>query len=112
LLTASQFLHTWLFSRNNWGQAIIGSFAAGLVLAETDKRHDLEAQLLPVTDFLPLFFITVGAELIWLCWETSRLCSWTALTLTAILGRLVCGYAAFGTKANKLADWSGYGSSG
>jgi len=34
----------------------------GLVLAETDKRHDLEAQLLPVTDFfLPIFFITVGA---------------------------------------------------
>lgn len=104
------FAFTLAFLAEQLGSAtIIGSFAAGLVLAETDKRHDLEAQLLPVTDFfLPIFFITVGAGVnLALLGNQQALFLDTALTLTAILGKLVCGYAAFGTKANKLAIGAG-----
>jgi Kef-type K+ transport system membrane component KefB len=44
-------------------EAILGAFAAGLVLAETDKRRELEEQVLPVADMLvPIFFVTVGAK--------------------------------------------------
>ena len=111
LLTASLvFAFSLAFLAEQLGSAtIMGAFAAGLVLAETDKRHDLEAQLLPVTDFfLPIFFITVGAGVnLALLGNQRALFLATALTLTAILGKLVCGYAAFGTKANKLAIGAG-----
>ncbi|MDY6782801.1 MAG: cation:proton antiporter [Cyanobacteriota bacterium] len=44
-------------------EAILGAFAAGLILAETDKRRELEEQVIPVADiFVPLFFVSVGAK--------------------------------------------------
>ncbi len=44
-------------------EAILGSFAAGLILAETEKRKDLEEQIIPVADiFVPIFFVCVGAK--------------------------------------------------
>ncbi len=44
-------------------EAILGSFAAGLVLAETEKRKELEEQIIPVADiFVPIFFVCVGAK--------------------------------------------------
>lgn len=44
-------------------EAILGSFAAGLVLAETDKREELERKIKPVADtFVPVFFVSVGAS--------------------------------------------------
>ncbi|MBD2576593.1 cation:proton antiporter [Oscillatoria sp. FACHB-1406] len=44
-------------------EAILGAFAAGLILAETDKRRELEEQVVPVADiFVPLFFVCVGAK--------------------------------------------------
>ncbi len=111
LLTASLvFAFALAFLAEQLGSAaIIGAFAAGLVLAETDRRHDLEAQLRPVTDFfLPIFFITVGAGVnLALLGNQQALFLDTALTLAAILGKLVCGYAAFGTQANKLAIGAG-----
>ncbi len=111
LLTASLvFAFTLAFIAEQLGSAaIIGAFAAGLVLAATDRRHDLEVQLRPVTDFfLPIFFITVGAGInLALLGNQQALFLATALTLTAILGKLVCGYAAFGTQANKLAIGAG-----
>jgi len=111
LLTASLvFAFALAFLAEQLGSAaIIGAFAAGLVLAETDRRHDLEAQLRPVTDFfLPIFFITVGAGVnLALLGNQQALFLATALTLAAILGKLVCGYAAFGTQANKLAIGAG-----
>lgn len=111
LLTASLvFAFALAFIAEQLGSAaIIGAFAAGLVLAETDRRCDLEAQLRPVTDFfLPIFFITVGAGVnLALLGNQQALFLATALTLTAVLSKLVCGYAAFGTRANKLAIGAG-----
>lgn len=111
LLTASLvFAFTLAFLAEQLGSAaIIGAFAAGLVLAETDKRCDLEARVHPVTDFfLPIFFITVGAGVnLALLGNQQALFLATALTLTAVLGKLMCGYATFGTQANKLAIGAG-----
>jgi len=42
--------------------AIVGAFAAGLVLAKTNQVNTIEARLKPVADvFTPIFFIMVGA---------------------------------------------------
>lgn len=44
-------------------EAILGSFAVGLVLGETEKNHDLQKDVAPIADALvPLFFVTVGAK--------------------------------------------------
>lgn len=42
---------------------IVGAFAAGLVLATTDRRHQIEERVKPVADLLvPIFFVTVGMK--------------------------------------------------
>jgi Kef-type K+ transport system membrane component KefB len=44
-------------------EAILGAFAAGLVLAETEKQRELEEKVLPIADMLvPVFFVVVGAR--------------------------------------------------
>jgi Kef-type K+ transport system membrane component KefB len=44
---------------------IIGAFAAGLILAKTERRVHIEEQLKPVADlFVPVFFVTVGMKVI------------------------------------------------
>jgi Kef-type K+ transport system membrane component KefB len=42
---------------------IIGAFAAGLVLAKTERRAHIEEQIQPVTAlFVPIFFVTIGMK--------------------------------------------------
>ena len=42
---------------------IIGAFAAGLVLASTERRQHLKERIRPVADLLvPIFFVTVGMK--------------------------------------------------
>jgi Kef-type K+ transport system membrane component KefB len=111
LLTASlvfAFSLAWIAEQVG-SAAIIGAFAAGLVLADTDKRQDLERQLRPVTDFfLPVFFITVGAGVnLALLANQEALFLALALSATAVLGKLVCGWAAFGIPANKWVIGAG-----
>jgi Kef-type K+ transport system membrane component KefB len=44
-------------------EAILGAFAAGLVLEESDPRKELETLLKPIADiFVPIFFVAVGAK--------------------------------------------------
>lgn len=44
-------------------EAILGAFAAGLVLDESDIRNELDELIKPVADLLvPIFFVTVGAR--------------------------------------------------
>ena len=44
-------------------EAILGAFTAGLVLAETEKRQELEEKVIPIADmFVPIFFVCVGAR--------------------------------------------------
>lgn len=92
-------------------EAILGAFAAGLILAETDKRQELEEQVIPVADILvPIFFVTVGAKT-----DVSvlnplnpdnreGLIIATFLIVVAILGKVVTGLAVFGQPdINRLA---------
>jgi Kef-type K+ transport system membrane component KefB len=80
-------------------EAILGSFAAGLVLAETDKREELERKIKPVADtFVPVFFVSVGAttNLAVLNPFNPQTQAGFAITLflllAAILGKVVTGF--------------------
>jgi Kef-type K+ transport system membrane component KefB len=91
-------------------EAILGAFAAGAVLAETDKGEDLKLQLKPVADvFIPIFFVAVGAKtnlgVLNPAIEANRegLIIASVLVIIAILGKVVAGYAAFGGGINRLA---------
>jgi Kef-type K+ transport system membrane component KefB len=84
-------------------EAILGAFAAGLVLDETDKRKELDEQVKPIADMLvPVFFVTVGAKvdlgvLNPLVPENRQgLIIATFLIVVAILGKVVTGWSVFG----------------
>lgn len=92
-------------------EAILGAFAAGLVLDETDKRKELDQQILPIADILvPIFFVSVGARV-----DLSVLNPTNAdnrqglviaafLIVVAIIGKVVTGWSIFGQeKINRLA---------
>ena len=92
-------------------EAILGAFAAGLVLAETDKRRELEEQVIPVADILvPIFFVTVGAKtdlgVLNPAVPSNRegLILAIFLIVVAILGKVVTGLTVFGQPGiNRLA---------
>ena len=92
-------------------EAILGAFAAGLVLDETDKRKELDQQVIPIADILvPIFFVSVGARV-----DLSVLNPTSAvnrqglviaafLMVVAIIGKLVTGWAIIGKEPiNRLA---------
>jgi Kef-type K+ transport system membrane component KefB len=92
-------------------EAILGAFAAGLVLEETDKRQELQKQVIPIADMLvPIFFVTVGAKtdlgVLNPAIPSNRegLIIATFLILVAILGKVVTGLTVFGQPGiNRLA---------
>ena len=92
-------------------EAILGAFAAGLVLAETDKRQELEEQVIPVADlFVPIFFVCVGARtdlsVLNPAIPSNRegLVIAAFLIVVAIVGKVITGFTIFGQeKLNKLA---------
>jgi Na+:H+ antiporter len=82
---------------------IVGAFAAGLALARTNRRHDIDAAIRPVVDiFAPVFFVYVGAEvdvrLLNPVVPENRpaLLLGLGLTLVGFLGKLAAGYCAWG----------------
>jgi Kef-type K+ transport system membrane component KefB len=92
-------------------EAILGAFAAGLVLEETDKREHLEELIKPIADVtVPIFFVTVGAKtnlsILNPFVEANRegLVIAIFLITVAILGKVATGLAVFGKgKINRLA---------
>lgn len=92
-------------------EAILGAFAAGLILAETPKHKELEEQIIPIADmFVPIFFVTVGART-----DVSvlnplnpanreGLIIASFLVVVAIVGKVVTGFAIVGQPdINRLA---------
>lgn len=79
---------------------IIGAFAAGLILATTERREHIEERIKPIADLLvPVFFVTVGMKV-----EPAMLNRLaeggefgTALVLTAIavVSKLAAGLAVY-----------------
>jgi Kef-type K+ transport system membrane component KefB len=92
-------------------EAILGAFAAGLVLDETDKRKELDQQVMPIADILvPIFFVTVGAKADLgvlnptVAENRAGLIIATFLIAVAIIGKVVTGWAVFGQSGvNRLA---------
>ncbi|MBW4606331.1 MAG: cation:proton antiporter [Hassallia sp. WJT32-NPBG1] len=92
-------------------EAILGAFAAGLVLEETDKRKDLQRQICPIADMLvPIFFVSVGAKtdlgVLNPAIPSNRegLIIATFLILVAIFGKVITGFTVFGQPGiNRLA---------
>lgn len=84
-------------------EAILGAFAAGLVLDETDARNELDALIKPIADLLvPIFFVTVGARadlgVLNPAVPANRAGLLIAVFLVAIaiIGKLITGWAVFG----------------
>ncbi|WP_373544106.1 cation:proton antiporter [Chamaesiphon sp.] len=96
-------------------EAILGAFAAGLVLDETDARNELDELIKPIADlFVPIFFVTVGAraDLSGLnpAIESNRAGLVIAgfLIVVAIVGKVVTGWVVFGQPGiNRLAIGAG-----
>lgn len=92
-------------------EAILGAFAAGLVLAETEKRKELEEQVIPLADVLvPIFFVCVGAKtdlsVLNPSIPTNRegLIIASFLIVVAIVGKVITGFTLFNQpNLNKLA---------
>jgi len=82
---------------------IVGGFAAGLVLARTNRRHDIDEALRPIVDvFAPVFFVSVGAQV-----DVALLNPFAAanrpalllalgLTVVGFLGKFAAGFLAWG----------------
>lgn len=92
-------------------EGILGAFAAGLILAETEKRKELEEQVIPVADILvPVFFVCVGAKtdlsVLNPAVPSNRegLIIAAFLIVVAILGKVITGFTIFGkSELNKLS---------
>jgi Kef-type K+ transport system membrane component KefB len=92
-------------------EAILGAFAAGLVLDETDERQELDEQIIPIADILvPIFFVSVGARVDLSVLNPSNadnregLVIAVFLIIVAIIGKLITGWSIFGKeKVNRLA---------
>jgi Kef-type K+ transport system membrane component KefB len=83
--------------------AIVGAFAAGLVLARTNRGNDIRDAVRPIVDvFAPVFFVTIGAQVdlgyLNPAAAANRPALLLALGLIAVgaLGKFAAGYAAWG----------------
>ena len=83
---------------------IVGAFAAGVALARTNRRHDIDAAVKPVVDlFAPVFFVYVGAEV-----DVRLLNPAVAENRPAlVLGLLLAGIGFLGKFAAGFCAWGG-----
>ena len=91
-------------------ETILGAFAAGLVLEETDKRKELQRLVTPIADILvPIFFVTIGAKTDLgvlnpaIPSNQAGLAMAIFLIVVAILGKVVTGLVVFNPELNRLA---------
>lgn len=80
---------------------IVGAFMAGALLADTDRKEDIDGALQPVADvFVPVFFVMVGARVDLGAYNPLAPGSLAALGLAAglvvagCLGKIASGWAA------------------
>jgi Kef-type K+ transport system membrane component KefB len=88
--------------------ALVGAFAAGLVLARSDLHIRVEFAIKPVADvFVPIFFVLIGAAVDLRHLNPLDKQSWPVLllagglTLVAVIGKLVAGLGVTGAKADR-----------
>ena len=92
-------------------EAILGAFAAGLILAETEKREELKDQVVPIADMLvPIFFVVVGAKTDisvlnpFVPENREGLITAAFLVVVAIVGKVVTGFTLVGQPS--LNQWA------
>ena len=92
------FALTLAYAAQRVGSAIIiGSFAAGLVLARTEKGHEIERQVHDIAHFfVPIFFVVVGAAVDVRTFTSKFLVIGVGLAAIAAAGKLLAGFAAPG----------------
>jgi Kef-type K+ transport system membrane component KefB len=83
--------------------AIVGAFAAGLALARTERRHEIQKALRPVVDvFAPVFFVSIGAQVDvgylnpFAAGNRPALVLALGLVLVGVLGKFAAGFFAWG----------------
>lgn len=88
---------------------IVGAFTAGVLLARTDKREDIDGALKPVADiFVPIFFVMVGAKVQLGAYNPlvpanhKMILLALAMVLLAVLGKVVSGWAARDPALNRF----------
>src|SRR3989338_669609 len=84
---------------------IVGAFAAGLIFERLEEKEHFQAKIQPMAHiFVPIFFVVAGlyldAKALFL---PGMLPLVFALTIIAVVGKLVSGFGAIGTKTSKLA---------
>ncbi|HVH66589.1 MAG TPA: cation:proton antiporter [Gemmatimonadales bacterium] len=89
---------------------IIGAFAAGLILSETNQSERIEERIKPVADiFTPIFFLSIGAAADLRLWNPfvaengPTLAIGGALLVIAIIGKLASGWAVPWLRINRRA---------
>lgn len=116
LIIAVVFMSFMAFIADAIGlEAILGAFAAGIVLGQTEKSEELDDLLKPyIYTATTIFFVSIGAKtdlsVINPAIPENRegLIIATFLIIAAIIGKTVAGFAAFGKqKLNKLAIGTG-----
>lgn len=105
------FLLAWLAGKVGLN-AIVGAFAAGLVLDEVHfekvpkhEKRDLEQLLVPVSNLLaPIFFVLMGLKVDLRVFTRVHLLGFAgALTLAAIIGKQVCSLGLAERGLNRIA---------
>ncbi|MGE3598126.1 MAG: cation:proton antiporter [Dehalococcoidia bacterium] len=84
---------------------IIGAFLAGMVLAESRERFNLEEQSRPIAEFLvPVFFVYTGTKVDLAVFRDGEIVALaTAITLIAIASKLIgAGGAMLGTSRRSM----------
>ena len=88
---------------------IVGSFAAGLVLARTEKGKEIEMQMRNAAHFfVPIFFVAVGAAIdVHTLLVRRYLLMGIALAAVAIVGKVIAGYLAPGRGLRRIVIGTG-----
>ncbi len=93
---------------------IVGAFCAGILLARTDKKEDIDVSIRPVVDiFAPIFFVMVGAKVQLGAFDPTvpanrpMLGLAALLILAAVAGKLASALAVRDKGLNRMAV--GYG---
>ena len=90
--------------------AIVGAFAAGLILDEVHvqpfgkkSKHDLSPLVAPIVNILaPIFFVRTGMLVKLGSVTTTALGLAAALSVVAVIGKLVAGFGIAPSKGNRL----------
>ena len=91
--------------------AIIGAFLAGMIASETQQRHTLEKQMMPLLALLtPFFFVVTGSKIdLHELASADALIMLTVVTLIAIVSKLIGGWLGSLSLGRRSATIIGFG---